>query len=75
MRKVAGYKLTKIDATRYRASRGTRHTYLTLIDGQWRQTTKDGQPIGDGRRPGAQLQKSIPPRDLERVVAAIEGEA
>lgn len=62
--KVAGYKLTKLSSTRYRASRGTRHTYLTKADGQWRQTTKDGGPTG----------KSIPPRDLERIVAAIEGE-
>lgn len=62
--KAAGYKLTKIDATRYRASRGTRHTYLTLIDGQWRQTTKDGAPVDN----------QMPPRDFERIVAAIEGE-
>ena len=73
--KPAGYKLTKIDPTRYRASRGPRHAYLTLIDGRWRQTTRDGHPIEDGQRAGAQLTKSLPPRDLERIVAAIEGEA
>ena len=62
--KAAGYTLTKIDATRYRASRGPRHAYLTKVDRRWRQTTKDGGPTG----------KSIPPRDFERIVAVIEGE-
>lgn len=62
---AAGYKLTKLSPTRYRASRGTRHSFMTLVDGQWRQTTKDGAPAA----------KSIPPRDLERIVAVIEGEA
>jgi hypothetical protein len=65
MSKPAGYTLTRISESRYRASRGPRHAYLTLIDGQWRQTTKDGSPVTKG----------IPPRDLERIVTVIEGEA
>jgi hypothetical protein len=63
--KPAGYTLTRITESRYRASRGPRHAYLTLIDGQWRQTTKDGAPVTKG----------IAPPELELIVAAIEGEA
>jgi len=59
--KAAGYKIIP-EGNRYRLTRGTRHTYLTRIDGEWRQTTKDGVPA----------QKRIPPADLARIVERIE---
>jgi len=59
--KAAGYKITK-DGNRYRLTRGTRHAYLTRIDGEWRQTTKYGEPVDKG----------IAPADLARIVERIE---
>lgn len=61
--KAAGYVVFPQGEDRYRLTRGMRHHYVRKIDGQWRQTTKDGAPA----------LKRLPPKDFERIVAAIEG--
>lgn len=60
---AAGYVIVPDGFNRYRITRGTRHQYLRKIDGQWKQTTKDGAPA----------LKLLPPEDFKRIVEAIEG--
>lgn len=58
--KINGYKIT-LEGNRAKLTRGTRHHYLTRVNGTWRQTTKDGAPAI----------KKIPGRDFEAIVGAL----